>query len=87
MSITLSLEEKEEKIHKEADVEGLTTTTSTLHNQIHLLKVNLPFHSTIRTSQKVLGPNVKSVENKDIKHWIAIIGWILPIKVNIHLPN
>ena len=90
MSITLSLEEEEETIHTEAEVEGLTTTTSTLstpHNPIHLLKVNLPFHNTIKTNQKVLGLNAKSVEKWDIKHWIAITGWILPIKADIHLPN
>jgi hypothetical protein len=47
----------------------------------------LPFHNTIRTNQKVLGLNAKSVEKWDIKHWIAITGWILPIKADIHLPN
>ena len=83
MSTTPNLEEEAGTTLKEAEVEVLTTIISTLHP----VKVSPHLHSIPRTNQRVQGLNVKSVENWDIKHWIAITGWTLPIKVDIHLQN
>ena len=91
MSTTLILGVEEGTIHKEAEVEGTTTIStlhiSTLHSPIHLLKVSPLFHNILRTSQRILGLNAKSVESLDIKHWTTITGWTLPIKADIHLQN